>query len=147
MKTISPIVLARIAMALAVLAPTTACAKSADQAEPSNRASMTTTTSVPASTFISRHEKKLLASDTDGDGKVSRAEFMAAAKAGKHDPAKRFAKLDANGDGMLDRTEIDAMLSQRFKRLDTNGDGRLSVDERGAAHARKASTAGDGAES
>lgn len=42
---------------------------------------------------------------------------------------------------------VEAMLSQRFKRLDTNGDGRLSVDERGAAHARKASNAGDGAES
>ena len=72
---------------------------------------------------------------------------MAAAKAGKHDPAKRFAKLDTNGDGMLDKTEIDAMLSRRFKRLDTNGDGLLSADERAAAHARKAPTAGDGTES
>lgn len=144
MKTISPALLGRTALALTVLAPATACAQPADQAAPSKRNSAMATAGVSAATFVSRHEKKVLASDTDGDGKVSRAEFVAAAKAGKHDPSKRFAKLDANGDGMLDRTEIDAMLSQRFKRLDTNGDGLLSADERAAAHARKGPNASDG---
>lgn len=147
MRTTSPILLGRIAMALAALAPATACAQPVDQAATPNRGSTPISAGVPASTFVSRHEKKVFAGDTNGDGKVSRAEFMATAKAGKHDPAKRFAKLDANGDGMLDTAEINAMLNRRFKHLDANGDGVLSPDERAAAHARKAPDAGDGAES
>ena len=94
--------------------------------------------------FIARHEKKIMADDTDGDGKVSRAEFLAAAKSGKGDPARRFAKLDQNGDGMLDKSEIDATLTRRFRHQDTNGDGLLSPDERAAAQARKMKGAGDG---
>lgn len=88
--------------------------------------------------FQKRHEQKLLAADTDGDGKVSKAEFIATAKPGKRDPAARFAKLDRNGDGLLDKSEIGAMLVQRFKRLDTNGDGLASAQERAAAHTGKA---------
>jgi len=87
--------------------------------------------------FQQRQERKLLAADTDGDGKVSKAEFIAAAKAGKGDPAARFAKLDRNGDGMLDRPEIDAMAAQRFRHLDANGDGVATAQERAAAHATK----------
>lgn len=83
--------------------------------------------------FQARHEKKMLAADTDGDGRVSKAEFLAAAKAGRGDPAKRFAKLDRNGDGYIDKAEIDASLARRFHRLDTNGDGTLSAQERAAA--------------
>lgn len=37
--------------------------------------------------------------DTDGDGVISRDEFMARA-------AKRFAKMDANGDGRLSKNEM-----------------------------------------
>lgn len=139
--------LVRTASALAVLVPAAACAQPADQATPATHKGATTTKSISAATFVAKHEKKLLAGDTDGDGKISRAEFLATAKAGKHDPAKRFAKLDANGDGMLDRAEIEAMLNRRFKRLDTDGDGQLSADERGAAHLRKASHTSDGAKS
>lgn len=136
--------LGRTALALALVAPTAACARPADQAAQSHREATKSTAAVSAATFVSRHEKKLLAADTDGDGKVSRAEFIAAAKAGKHDPAKRFAKLDANHDGMLDKGEVDAMLNRRFTRLDSNGDGMLSADERAAAHRRTAGNAGDG---
>ena len=66
---------------------------------------------------------------------------------GRGDPARRFAKIDTNGDGLLDKAEIDAMQTRRFKRLDTNADGVLSAAERAAAHARKAKNAGDGSKS
>lgn len=146
MKTISLMMLGRTAVALAVLAPAAACAQPADQAAPASRKGTTAAAGVSVSTFVSRHEKKRLADDTDGDGKVSRAEFMAAAKAGKRDPAKQFAKLDKNGDGVLDKAEIDTMLNRRFKRLDTNADGLLSAAERDAAHTHKGKDAGDGSE-
>lgn len=42
--------------------------------------------------------------DSDGDGKVSRAEFQAA----HPDKAEKFAKIDANGDGFIDEAEKDA---------------------------------------
>lgn len=128
--------LQRTALMALLMAPAGACAKSTDDAAPSKQNSTATAKGASLSTFMSRHEKRLLAADTDGDGKVSRVEFLASAKTGKVDPAKRFAKLDTSGDAMLDQAEIDTMLSRRFKRLDTNGDGVLSPGERTAPHAR-----------
>lgn len=126
-----------VAIVLA-LAPTAACAKPVGQSTPSVQTRTDPAASgVTLQQFEKRHEERLLAADTDGDGRVSKAEFLAAAKAGKGDPAKRFATLDRNGDGMLDRSEIDAMLARRFKRLDTDGDGVASPSERAAAHAAK----------
>jgi len=119
---------------LLALAPIPACA----QNTPSGQAKTGPAASgVTLQQFQRRHEERLLAADTDGDGRVGKAEFLAAAKAGKGDPAKHFAKLDRNGDGMLDRSEIDAMLARRFLRLDTDGDGVASPRERAAAHAAK----------
>ncbi|QXQ08217.1 EF-hand domain-containing protein [Sphingosinicellaceae bacterium] len=119
-----------------------ACAQPVDQAASGPRA--TASAGLTLQDFIRRNEKRLLANDTDGDGKISQAEFVAGTKAGKGDPARRFAKMDANGDGMLDKSEIDAMLARRFKRLDTDGDGVASADERAAARAKQAPAADDG---
>lgn len=129
--------LKRTMLVLLMLVPAAACAKPG----------ATASTGVTQQQYVQRHEKKLMADDTDGDGKVSRAEFTAAAKSGKGDPAKRFAKLDKNGDGMLDKFEIDAMLTRRFKRIDANGDGVASADERAAAHAKKLKDADSGSDS
>lgn len=142
MKTISLITLRRGALAAVVLVPAAACAKPADQAVPSQRGAAATAAGVTLSAFVSRRGKHLLAADTDGDGKVSRAEFLAE-RAGKGNPVRRFAKLDRNGDGLLDKAEIDAMQGRGFARLDANGDGLLSADERAAVGARKAKDAGN----
>jgi Ca2+-binding EF-hand superfamily protein len=77
----------------------------------------------------------MLTTDTDGDGKVSRAEFLAGAKSGRGDPSKRFARVDRNGDGTIDRSEIAALMARRFNRLDADKDGVLTQKERAAAKA------------
>lgn len=76
-----------------------------------------------------------MAADTSHDGRVSRAEFVASMTNGKGDPAKRFTHLDRNGDGFVDRPEIDTAASKRFRRPDINADGRLTREERKAGHA------------
>jgi hypothetical protein len=48
---------------------------------------------------------------------------------------------------MLDKSEIDAMLSRRFKRLDANGDGVASPTERASARAKSINAVGDETES
>lgn len=91
--------------------------------------------------------------DSDGDGRISKAEFIARADA-------RFAKLDKNGDGQLSPDEMpqraapppppagadapppppgaggpmrermrEKMRSRMIDRLDTNHDGMISRDE------------------
>ena len=132
MKTTTSLPL-RSAALLLMLVPVGACAQPTDRGTAAGRRS----TEVSLQDFVRRHESKILADDTDGDGEVSKAEFLAAAKSGKGDPAKRFARIDRNGDGMLDKSEIDAMLTRRFMRLDVNRDGVLSAGERAAAHAGK----------
>lgn len=128
------------------LVPVAACAQPA-QKEGAKVPGSARSAGVTLQAFVKRHEQTVRARDTDGDGKVSRAEFLAGARSGKGDPARRFAKIDINGDGMLDRAEIRAMLTRRFKRMDTNGDGVANADERTAAHTKKAKTSGSGSDS
>ncbi len=44
-----------------------------------------------------------------------------------------FARLDTNGDGVIDREEFRAQAAQRFDRMDTNKDGKIDPAERQAA--------------
>lgn len=72
---------------------------------------------------------RMMALDTDKDGRISRAE----AQAGPTKFAERFDKRDVNKDGYLDRADMQARMTQEraefFKGADTNRDGRVTRDE------------------
>lgn len=122
---------------LLLLLPTMACGQSRQQPQQATARSPQPTSGMTLQDFTSRRERRMLGADTDGDGKVSRAEFLVSATSGKGDPDRRFGKLDRSGDGMIDRHEIAAMTARRFKRLDTNGDGVLTPAERTVTRATK----------
>jgi Ca2+-binding EF-hand superfamily protein len=68
--------------------------------------------------------------DTDGDGVITEAEMLAAAQERiARRIAKKFARMDRNGDGRVERAEFDDRGAARFARLDTDGDGRVSREE------------------
>jgi Ca2+-binding EF-hand superfamily protein len=90
---------------------------------------------------------RLMALDTDHDGRISKDEMAAGGgmmgrraaanpsaggDAPRRDPARMFERMDTNNDGYLDAAEINAMLARRFARMDANHDGVLTADERGA---------------
>jgi Ca2+-binding EF-hand superfamily protein len=107
--------------------------------------------------WAAKARERLMALDTDHDGKISKDEFAARgammggrrggegapASAGgdapKHDGSRMFDRFDANHDGFLDATEINAVLARRFARMDANHDGMLTPDERHAMHGPNAS--------
>jgi Ca2+-binding EF-hand superfamily protein len=76
--------------------------------------------------------KALDAADTNGDGVITRDEFLAAQE-------RVFARLDRNGDGYVDQSDKSGRLAGRGKaqerltelvaQLDKDGDGRLSKAE------------------
>lgn len=85
---------------------------------------------------ISREEARVMRDerfrlwDRDGDGAVSEAEMVAVAQeriAAR--VAKMFARMDGNGDGRIERAELDAAGEARFERMDADGDGRASFQE------------------
>ena len=78
-----------------------------------------------------------LRADTDGDGRVSRAE---ATTAGAERSGAWFDKLDQDKDGYVTqdevrqaretrRSDMRAKGEEHFKAADANGDGQLSLDE------------------
>ncbi|WP_028918175.1 EF-hand domain-containing protein [Pseudoxanthomonas sp. J35] len=77
-----------------------------------------------------------MALDADKDGRISKAEAAA-----KPRFAERFAKLDVNGDGFLDKADHELAMKKRndawFTEADTDKDGKLSKAEFDAAHARR----------
>jgi len=87
------------------------------------------------------------ASDTNGDGVLTRAEVAArigkmGAGKGKLDPvhAKRltdlwFGRADANKDGKVTQAEAQALLTATFDRYDANRDGKVGAGERATAKA------------
>jgi len=68
--------------------------------------------------------------DSDGDGVIAEAEMLAAAQAHlARRIAKKFARMDRNGDGRVERAEFDDTGAARLARLDTDGDGQVSREE------------------
>jgi Ca2+-binding EF-hand superfamily protein len=83
--------------------------------------------------------------DQNGDGRVELSELPDRAR-------ERWAQADANGDGVLSRTEIQAAMQrrmqERFSRADADGDGKLTAAEAGPRkwkHMAAADADGDGA--
>ncbi len=97
--------------------------------------------------------------DADGDGRVSRAEFIQAMISGGGDPQAHYdqqlarlqmllaAALDGDGDGFIEQAEYVTALSATpgldpqvllatFARLDSDGDGRITCEEYAAASAQ-----------
>jgi Ca2+-binding EF-hand superfamily protein len=88
-----------------------------------------------------RSDSPGMRADTDGDGRVSRAEATAA---GSQRSAEWFDKVDRDKDGYVTQDELKqaretrqhkrhgemkARMDERFKQADSNGDGQLSLDE------------------
>jgi len=71
--------------------------------------------------------------DANGDGKVTKEEFMAASK---RYAEKKFAWLDANGDGVIDASDRKARQKKRFDRIDANHDGKITLEEWESFHAK-----------
>ena len=93
--------------------------------------------------YQARFRDRIMAADTDHDGRVSLAEWTAyraqrgGEGGGRHggggglgDPTRQFQMMDANRDGYVTPAEIDAASTARFARMDANHDGVLTPDER-----------------
>jgi len=89
--------------------------------------------------------------DTDGNGSISEAEFVAGASAQSEERAtKMFAHLDTDGDGQLGQDTLAnagkrGMHTRMIERFDTDGSGGVSEEEfaelkkrmRGKRHGRQ----------
>jgi Ca2+-binding EF-hand superfamily protein len=53
-------------------------------------------------------------------------------------PVQRLAQLDANGDGVLERSEVPQRMKERFEQIDRDGDGKLTRQELAQASQRGA---------
>lgn len=73
----------------------------------------------------------LKAADTDGDGVLSRAEIEAHALAQlvKRTADRMERRLDVNRDGTVTLEEVEKQKAKRFALLDTNEDGKLDRHE------------------
>ena len=85
--------------------------------------------------FVDARIARLTALDTNRDGVVSPEERAAAMQARRAERAgDRFAKLDANGDGSISRTEFDAGHAARPDRGPRAERAGHREDRRGGAH-------------
>jgi hypothetical protein len=95
--------------------------------------------------YLSRQAGRITAADTDGDGKVSKAEYLAQmSRGGRGNPERMFDRMDTNHDGFLDKGEITAALTQRFQRMDANDDGVVTPEERMAMRGNRRGGGGGG---
>jgi len=105
---------------------------------------------ITAEDFAALRDNRFSEVDTDGNGTVTLEEFTAAAGARAAErAAERFARLDADGDGVLSRDALEARggrdgnFGERFlSRADTDDSGGVSAEEFEAAQERFAERRG-----
>lgn len=73
--------------------------------------------------------------------------FAQATQPAAGNPAPRHARIDANGDGVIDRSEAAKApkFAEQFDKLDANKDGRITADERPQHGMRDGKGGGQGA--
>lgn len=73
--------------------------------------------------------------DADGNGRLSMDEFNALwADITRPAAVRTFQFLDPNGDGSVEKVEVDERFGRLVQRFDRNGDGALSMQDRGGRH-------------
>lgn len=76
------------------------------------------------------HAARFEAADTNNDGGISFEEMQAARERRAAEHAQRmFARMDANGDGVITPDEQGEREHDPFARLDADGDGLITADE------------------
>ena len=85
---------------------------------------------------MAARDKMFTESDTDKNGSLNAAEIDAAIAKRMQRMMVRMryrmlGKVDANGDGVISKDEMETMAKNRFAMADKNGDGKITRDEIG----------------
>lgn len=81
--------------------------------------------------FLARRSEAFKDLDADGSGGLTQVEFeLAVSERMKRFSSRAFSMVDADGNGAISQTEWDQSPPRAFDKLDGNGDGILSPAER-----------------
>ena len=81
--------------------------------------------------FLARRSEAFADLDADGSGGLTQSEFeLAVSERVKRFSGRAFGKVDADGNGAISQAEWDQSPARAFDKLDRNGDGVLTPDER-----------------
>ena len=81
--------------------------------------------SISRAEFIAQSDQRFARLDKNGDGKLTADELAG----GRGMGGRGMTGADANGDGVITRAEFTAQAEDRFAKLDANHDGQISADE------------------
>lgn len=81
--------------------------------------------------FLARRAQAFQDLDADASGSLSESEFeLAATQRVKRFSGRAFSKADKDGNGVISQTEWDQNPPRAFDKLDKNSDGNLTMAER-----------------
>jgi Ca2+-binding EF-hand superfamily protein len=128
--------LTRLTAALAVAGLLAASAALAGQRAPSlEKMDADGDGAVSQAEFEDRHAQLMQGLDANNDGAVTFEEAQEQRARHREELARRrFAKMDADGDGVVSVAEFTASHASRFERMDKNDDGAISGEELARGH-------------